>query len=429
MLVKFTVENFLSFSNRQEINFTAEALKEHKEYVHIPYLYDPRARLLKSIALYGHNSFGKSNLLKAYAFFLKTIFFSFEFGKSDGYIDVDYFKLNTTNRLKETFFEAVFILRDVEYSYNFKILEGKVVEEGLWYAESKIRKNYLFQRTNSEIVISKNWGKESERISQSLIFTKPHHLFLSVLFSQENIPRLQPIFSWFRGNLVMAGPMDDSHLKKALMILTQEEYRSTVQKFIENADVGFKTIVEKVDSHTANKLKLDKNFLPLLFSDQISDFEIYTEHEVYNEDLKLESKVFFELLKSESSGSIKYLVLACYLTFAIKNGQLIWIDELDSSLHFLLLKKVIQLYNSNLINVMGSQMVFTLHNTTLLNNRIFRRDQMYVVDKDKYGRSTLQKMHTSKKPIRKDAPIEKNYLDGGVGGISEQLKDNGNLLF
>jgi AAA15 family ATPase/GTPase len=428
MLISFTVENFLSFCDKQEVNFTPEALKEHKEYLHIPYLYDSKARVLKSIAVYGHNSFGKSNLIKAYAFFLKTIFSSFEFGKNDGFIDVDYFKLNTTNRSKPSLFEAVFILRDIEYSYGFKILEGKVIEEGLWYAEPKIRKNYLFQRTSSEIVISKNWAKESERIAQSLVFTKPHHLFLSVLFSQENIPRLQPLLAWFRGNLVMSGSIDNKHLQKALMILTQAEYRSTVQKFIENADVGFKTIVEKIDSQSSNKLKLDKNFLPLLFSHQLSDFEIYTEHEVYNEKMELESRIFFELLKSESSGSVKYLVMACYLTFAIKNGQLIWIDEFDSSLHLLLLKTVIQVFNSNQINVIGSQMVFTLHNTALLNNRIFRRDQIYVADKDCYGRSSLQRMHTKKNPIRKDAPIEKNYLEGNIG-VSDKLKDKGNLLF
>lgn len=429
MLISFTVENFLSFSHRQSIDFTPEPLKEHQDYLHIPYLYDSNLRLLKSIAMYGHNSHGKSNFIKAYDFFRKTIFTSFVFGKTEGYIDVDYFKLSPAHKSKSTFFESVFVLRDIKYRYSFELLDGKVIEESLWYAEAKTRENYLFERVQDEIKLSKTWCKESDKIAQSTIFTKSHNLFLSVLFSQENIPRIQHVSNWFRGNLIFSESFGKNHLEKAVMILTQVEYRSTIQKFIENADIGFKTIAEKIDSYSTNKLKLDKNFLNLLFSHQLESFEIYTEHDIYNEKKEFEGHIYFELLKSESSGSIKFLILACYLTYAIKNGQLILVDEIDSSLHTLLLKTVIHVFNSKQINVLGSQMIFTLHNTALLSNKIFRRDQIYLVDKDKYGESTFQKLHTNKNPVRKDSPLEKNYLEGGMGGISKKLKDSDNLLF
>src|SRR5438477_771001 len=117
MLISFTVENYLSFAERQTLDFEPEALKEHQDYLHVPYLYNISNRLLKSIAIYGHNSHGKSNLIKSYQFFRHTIFTSFTFGKTEGFIDVDYFKLNTSNKKRPSFFGIVFLIRETKYRY------------------------------------------------------------------------------------------------------------------------------------------------------------------------------------------------------------------------------------------------------------------------------------------------------------------------
>jgi AAA15 family ATPase/GTPase len=231
------------------------------------------------------------------------------------------------------------------------------------------------------------------------------------------------------GNLILFNPISDTNLKRAVLILTQEEYRSTIQRFLEHADIGFKTIIEKIDSHTNNKLKLEKNFLNLLFAHELQNFELYVQHDIYDEQKNWVEHVLFELLKSESSGSIKYLILACYLTFAIKKGQLILIDELDSSLHAFLLLELIRIYNSKKINTLGSQMIFTIHNTALLDNKIIRRDQIHFVNKNEFGESFIERSHTSKSPVRKDIQLEKAYLKGGLGGVSKKIKGSGNTLF
>lgn len=430
MVIKFAVENFLSFSDRQVLDFSPEPLTEHKDHLHVPYLYDPNFFLLKSLAIYGHNSHGKSNMLKAYQFFRKTIFDSFSFGKQENYLDVDYFKLNTKNKSIPTVFEIIFLLRETKYRYSFEIKNSQIVKEGLWYAENKTRENYLFERLENDILLSKIWSKQSEKISQSVIFTKPHNLFLSVLFSQNGIPRIESILNWFQGNLIISDNIDNDDLKKAVLILTQEEYRNTIQTFIQHADIGFKSITEKIDSYSSSKIKLERNFLNLFFSHELQSFEIYSRHDLYDENKEWLEHVYFELLKSESGGSIKYLILACYLTFAIKSGQLILIDELDSRLHPLLLSNMIKLFNSHKKNVIGSQMIFTIHNTSVLNNKHFRRDQIYFVTKSKYGESSVRRMHTKKNPIRLGTSIEKNYLNGELGlGISESLKNNPGNLF
>jgi AAA15 family ATPase/GTPase len=423
MLLSFSVGNYLSFNKSQKLDLNPEALKEHKEHLHIPYHYDGSMRLLKSTAIFGHNSHGKSNFLKAYTFFRQTIFTSFKFGEVDSRIDVDYFKLNPANADIPSTFEIVFLLKNVKYRYRFEILHGKVFTEELAYAQLGIRENFLFERERDKITVSKTWSKDTPAITQSLIFTLPHNLFLSVLLSQKEIPKVYEIGAWLRGNQIITDTIDETHLKKSVMILSQPNYRAIIQRFLNVADIGFTTITEKIDSHTKNKLGIDKDFLEVLFSHELKTFEIYTHHDVYDNAREKVDQKLFELLKSESAGSIKFLILVCYLTLAIKEGQLIWIDELDSKMHVFLLHSIIKTFNDKKNNIVGSQMIFSLHNTSVLDTKLLRRDQINVVEKNEWGESFLQKMHTSSNPLRKEIQLEKKYLNGDLKGVSKKLKD------
>jgi AAA15 family ATPase/GTPase len=433
MLISFTLGNYLSFREKQTLDFTPESLKEHSSYLHIPYLYDVEARLLKAIGIFGHNSHGKSNFLKGYQFFLDFIFSSFAVGRVEKNIPVNAFKLNTIASEQPSFFEAIFYLRERKYRYGFKITEHKIIEEWLYYSEAKVRENYLFVRAEQDFKLSKNWSKESDgRIDQSLFFTQSTSLLLSVLISQDSIPKINEIANWLRGNIIISDIADVSHLKRAILILSHSKFRSVVNKFIEKADLGFITIVEKIDSHVKNKLSLDKDFIDLLYSDEIKNFELYTKHDIYDEHYNKVDSVLFELLKSESAGTVKYLQLVSYLSYAIKQGQLILIDEIDSKFHVLLLKFLLQTYLNNKINANGSQMIFTTHSTFLLGKDILRRDQAVIIEKNPYGESSVKRMHGAKKPIRVDTKIEKEYIKGELGGVSDRLKssnDEGQLNF
>lgn len=434
MLQSFSVTNYLSFRNKQTLEFIPDPLKEHKEHLHVPYLFDLNTFLLKSIGIYGHNSHGKSNLLKSYRFFQDFIFTSFAFGKSEETISLDNFRLNVAAQLEPSTFEVIFYLRETKYRYGFSITREKVVSEWLYYWESKVRENYLFHREEQEIKISKNWNKENKnKIDQLFAFTKKHQLLLSVLLFQDSIHRVDEIGKWFKGNIIISDITEDEYLKKAIIFLSQAKYRPTINKFIEKADLGFTTIVEKIDSLTKNKLSLEKHFLNLLYVHEIQNFEIYTKHNVYNsENTKILDTISFELLKSESSGTIKYLILAAYLSYAIKEGLLIIIDELDSKLHPLLFQLLIKIYNDQKVNAFESQMIFTTHSTILLSNKVLRRDQLVSVDKTEFGESLISKMHNTKNPLRVDTSLEKEFLKGNLGGSSKKLKTdnlNQNTLF
>jgi uncharacterized protein len=423
MLVRFSVENYLSFKGRCILTLEPESLKERTDFLHTPFLYDVDTKVLKSVGIYGHNSHGKSNLLKAYDFFLKTLLpSSGQF--DDDEIGIEPFRLNDYSYLDPTMFETTFYLAESKYRYGYRVIANKVVEEWLYYSQAKVRENYLFHRVEQEFKLSKNWAKESGKIVEKAIhFTQPGQLFLKTLFRSKDIPKnIAQIYNWIRGNIILQDLADEKYLKQALIILSTEAYRPLINRLIEKADLGFTSVINKIDSLIDRKVSLEEDILRVWFKNEIRDFTLHSTRNVYNQAYKLVETIQFEILKNESSGTIKFLILACYLSYAIKEGQLIIIDEIDSKFHVLLLKLILEFYNDSNINVMGSQMIFTTHNTFLLND-FLRRDQIYFVEKNIYGESSLRRAHTTEKPIRIDSSIEREYRKGKLGGVSKKLSD------
>ncbi|KAA5534560.1 ATP-binding protein [Taibaiella lutea] len=414
MVLKFTVGNYLSFKEKTTLDMSAEALKEKKGNLHIPYHHNPKLTLLKSMAIYGHNSYGKSNLIKAYSFYKNLIINSFSFGKKNTEFDVEPFRLNTSMVNKPSHFEAVFILKQTKYRYGFEITRHGVSEEWLYYADGAVRENLLFNRVVGQQIfeISKSWNKESQNmIENAKMFTTSQNLFLSVLLSQDNMPpRVTEITKWFQGNIILTGSYANSVNNGAYQIYTDVEYRNVILKFIKGAHLEFESIFEKIaEVHSSTNIHND--LLNVIYEDKQKNFELYTGHKLFDEQKKFLGNIDFNLQKSESSGTIKYFILACFLASALKNGQLIWVDEFDASLDTKLIVTLIETFNSPKNNVVGSQLIFIAHNTILMNKKL-RRDQMVLVDKNEYGESSINPIHTAKNPVRINASIEEEYRSG-----------------
>ncbi len=431
MLINFSVGNYLSFKDVVTLDMSAEALKEKKGHIHIPYLYNSKITLLKSAAIYGYNAFGKSNLLKAYATYRRFILNSFALGTSNNEVEVEAFRLNTSMTVKPSFFEAIFIIRHTKYRYGFEILDKKVVGEWLYYADGPIRENVLFIRHGQDFIeISKLWNKNSQnKVEQTKIFTKPNNLFLSVMLSQEGIPRIEEIDFWIRGNLILNADYSSSINSGAAQIYADIEYRSTILKFLDNADLGFTNIFEKISNVITSK-GIHADIVNFLYDIEKTNFDLYTHHKVFDEKYSFQKMIEFHLQKSESTGSIKYFIISCFLSYALKKGQLIWIDELDASLHPQLLVFLMDIFNGEKNNVNGAQLIFTTHNTIMLDNNL-RRDQIWFVDKNEYGESSLHKGHSAETPIRINKSIEQDYRAGKIKkGISKKaIKNNLPSLF
>jgi uncharacterized protein len=422
MLVNFSISNFLSFKDKQTLNLISDSLKDYEENLHIPYFYDSNEKLLKSVAIYGHNSSGKTNFIKGFRFFQQLIFKSFSEGQLKDSIDVAPFLLNTSMKEKSSSFEITFLIKETKYRYRFSITSKEVLEEELYYSQVKIKENYLFKRKGNDILISNIWNKESNnKVEKVKLFCESHILFLSALFSQKEIPRIDLISNWLGGNLVVP----DNYLQeiaKAKMIYSDETYNNLILKFIRAADLGFKSIFDKIENKANSHLKLEKGILNMWYDKQIQDFELYTGHNVLNDEKTVVDTIQFELQKNESTGAIKYFIITSLLAYAIKNSQLIWIDELDARLDARLLEGLIQSFHNPNINPINSQLIFSTHNTILLDKKL-RRDQMVIIEKNQYDESILRRIHSSKKPIRAGKSIEKEYRQGNTESIPLNLFD------
>lgn len=430
MIVEFSFSNVFSFKDKQKISFQPEPLKELVEHLHIPYLYNPKEQILKALAVYGHNSHGKSNILRAYEFFISFINTSFNQPKQ--FIPIEQFVLNTSMQNKPSFFEIIFYIADIKYRYGLEVTSNKIVAEWLFYAPFGKKENYLFNRFEQDFQLSKIWNKEANnKIElQAVPFAKTNVLLLSVLIAQDVI-KIKEISEKLNASLIVRDLNDTNNLlAMATEIFSKDKYQADILKFIEDADLGFTTIFDKIEKKLQEQNEFDRGFLNMLYTNEIKRFELYTKHDIYNEKLVKENSIEFEMVKNESDGSIKFFIVACLLVYAIKNQLFIWIDELDSRFHSDLLELLVKAYHNPKKNSIGSQMVFTTHNTILLNKRL-RRDQVVTVEKNEYGESNIKRLHTKETPVRIDTSIEKEYRKGKLGGVSKKIKaqNNQSLLF
>lgn len=427
MIVQFTFGNVFSFREKNIISFQPEGLKELRHHLHDPLLSYPNEELLKSLAIYGHNSHGKSNLIKALLFFREYVKTSFS---QPNLYKVEPFLLNTFTENEPSFFEILFYINDVKYRYGFEIKSNKIISEGLYYAALGVRENHLFQRVEQEFSISKTWNKENgnKLEVQAIPFTKENVLLLSVLKAQD-LPLIKQITEKIT-EIIIVNEINAEVIEKAVNIFIQPIYQQLILSFIKNADLGFSTIFDKIETKIKTS-KFEKDILNIWYGDEIRRFELYTRHQVYDKNNNEVKFMSFEMLKKESDGSIKFFILASLLVFAITHNHFICIDELDSKLHADLLEFLLKEYHSPEINLSTSQLIFTTHNTILLDRKL-RRDQFVVIEKNLRGESKLRRLHTKDTPIRIDTSIEKEYRKGELGGVSKKLnaknKNQGNLF-
>ncbi|MET0463062.1 MAG: AAA family ATPase, partial [Chitinophagaceae bacterium] len=253
-------------------------------------------------------------------------------------------------------------------------------------------------------------------------FAKPKVLLLSVLLQQINVSMVDKIGVWLLNNKVILDLTSPRLLHDSTTILADPDYRRLINQFIKAAKLGFETIEERIEGMAKNSLNISAEIIRLAHYKEIEKFELYTKHELYDESFILKDYIYFDMLTNESAGTQRYFILVAQLVYALKKGQILWIDEIDSRFHTLLLQLLIKLYNSKKNNVNGSQLIFTSHNTSLLNKQL-RRDQVNFVEKDKFGASSIVRMHTAKTPVRAESAVEKDYLRGDLGGIGLFAQD------
>jgi len=405
MLKTITIENYLSYQKEQTLDLVPSSLKELPDNLHTCFDFDPSLQLLKSVGIYGYNNCGKTNFIKAYQSFIRSII------TND--IEADHFRTGRTDTpARPTRIETEFILGNIKYRYGYEVLDYEVQAEYLTYAEPKIRENFLFERNKQNITVSKIWQKMCDkRLDLAVYFTRPTQLLLSILMTQDGLPHIDEVGKWLRGNIIIPDDYQRRHDDRAMMIIFHKDYQDLLYDFLEKADLGLGIVLEKLKCPQCRELCADTDLLGIWKEKKRMKIEACPLHKELEDFSKIDT------WKYESAGAYRYLMLSCYVAFAIRNKQLVFIDELESKLHVFLLRYLIKTFHDATIDKPGSQLIFTTHNTSLMSRHLFRRDQFLLVEKDSSGVSSLRRIHSSKSPIRAEASLEKEYVGGKVGGV------------
>lgn len=427
MLLEFSVANYLSFRDKKTLNLVASSVSDFKQTNTFA---SERHTLLKGAIIYGANSSGKSNFIRAMSTMKRLVMSSFNQSSTKS-LDVTPFLLNTETETGPSYFEALFEILGVRYRYGFEVTNKEVVGEWL-YQSKKNAEKLLFIRENDGIEVSPSF-KEAENLESK---TRNNALFLSVI-DQFNGATAKRIMKWFDSFITISGLTHENYELVTFKMLEKEKTSKTLEDFFDTLDLGF-------DGVSINKEKFNPNRIPentpeslvkLLVKDLEGAFrfKIQTLHKKYDSDNNKAGEVEFEMRSQESAGTNKVFNISGPVFEVLHNGGVLVIDELDSSLHPLITLAITRLFNAEKDNTNNAQLIFTTHDTNLFSYGRYRRDQIYFVEKDKFGASDLYSLVEYREEdggkIRKDRSFESDYIQGRygavpyIGDISKVLKE------
>jgi len=414
MLVEFTVKNYRSIKDEQVLSL-AKAKGDELEDSNC---FTPDAPssvpLLRSAAIYGANAAGKSNIIHAMMEMESIVSNSASSNQEGDEISVTPFLFDDDSPSEPSEFEMVFISEGVRYQYGFAATKYNIVEEWL-IAYPKGRPQRWFSRSfNSKTKLSEYKFSDSLTGQKSVwqSATRTNALFLStaVLLNSE---QLKPVFNWFKKRL---RPTDVGGWGPSFTatLCDEEVTKKRVLSFLKAADFNIHDI--KVD-----KQKFDLEMLPdeMPESARASIIKELKEKEFL--DIKTIHKTTSNKLvlldfEEESDGTQQFFSFIGPWLDTLKNGYILVIDELHDSLHPKMVKYLVGLFNNSKTNPKNAQLIFTTHETSILNQDVFRRDQVWFCEKDKFQATSLYPL-TDFSPRKDRENIEMGYLSGRYGAL------------
>lgn len=418
MLVQFSVKNYKTFEDEAKISFVAS--KYYTERMEDNTVDFPQfdLKLLKSAVIYGANASGKSKLFDSMGFAKRFILTSASDKQINEPIQVDPFRLNSETINAPSAFEIIFIYKTEMYRYGFEVTNKKVISEWLYY-RTKTKEIELFFREEQKFDIHPTKFKVKDLIDNNRI--RPNALLLSAAASW-NDKTASTILSWVKDNFnIISGLQKQNYLGYSIGKLKDKETKYETLNFIKIADFGIDDLKPQIMEANSLPKEMPKEMREMLekkIREDGAEFasDVLTGHKIFNENKDSNEKTNFSMNEDESSGTQKYFALSGPILETLKKGDVLVIDELDATLHPNLTHKIIGLFNSKTINPLNAQLLFNTHDTNLLDPNLFRRDQIWFTEKNRYGAASLYSL-SDIKGVRKEDPLEKNYISGKYGAI------------
>ena len=389
MLLQFSVSNFKSI--KDEITLSLEATSLNDLEHHLIKENDDNAYLPIAV-LYGPNGGGKSNILEAINALLFKIISPINMIASSKKMFLNPIKIKPFSFDKDTVnqptkFDLVFKTKLNEYHYRLEILNDNVLNEELDLIKfDTMRATNLFTRNESKTKINSSYSSHFKNES-TISTTLPYLSFLMIMYN--NNPIVQDLYDYFLNRLEV---YDYGNPQLELMIMKLDDQNDSSKKIKDLMLQMFK--------------EMDIDISNFEYKKEPYGLDIITHHSLENDDYTLR-------FNEESSGTQKlFKILPLIVASLIKGGTLI-IDELDAKLHPSLLRYIIELYTNLEINKNKSQIIFSSHDLSSMNNETFRRDEIYFAMKDDNKSTVLYSL--AELNVRKDAKYDKQYLEGKYG--------------
>ncbi|MEV4714190.1 AAA family ATPase [Micromonospora sp. NPDC049374] len=417
MLLSFRFANHRSFRDEHQLNL----MPVYGDGVEADEL-APQA--VQVVGIFGANASGKSNCLGALGFMRQMVVESDRAVEPGVGLSREPFRLDPDTATQPSRYVVDLMLGGVRHTYGFTIDDDRVLDEWLYHYPLS-RRRRIFERDGSEF----SWGEESGRrpLEQIAEITAPTALFLSTVARfghsrpEPDPANPQPLHDTYRWFYLMSQRTDPASGLSALVRAGSsdaEKVRQLVVDLLQAADVGIVDIVVRPDSSVEAQAS-PGTFMQRLKSAAAAALTRYPRIQFAHQGPNGTALLDFH---DQSSGTRQLLTLGLHAAAMLRTGATMLIDEIDASLHPILTAKLISLFRSPQANPLGSQLIFTSHDAALLGTidaeEILRRDEIWFVEKDDQGTSSLYPL-TDFKPRKEGENRQRRYLNGNYGAVPD----------
>lgn len=438
MLLQFAVENFACFADEVLFSMVASAGAEHPLHV-VQSETGRKPRVLRVAALYGANAHGKTKLIEALSVARRLVVRG---TKSGARIRAAPFRLDPVRLGQPSRFEFVIDYGGMEYSYGFAVDAERVHEEWLFARRGGREQRYFERITDASGQVTVECGpaltgrtsKQRQFIEFVAQGTRPNQLFLTEAVDR-NVEKLNPLFEWFKDVLSII-PAESVYRPLAVRVNQEQDFVDLMADFLRGAGTGIDGLHASEESldfenqapHIPESLRdrirtdLEEGTVVNLTGPKNKSLTFYRNHQGEPVLATLRTlhlakdgtKVSFDL-EDESSGTRRVMEIFPILADVASGERVYVVDELDRKLHPLLSRFFVQSFVNRCAEDQRAQLIFTTHDTHLMDLELLRRDEIWFFEKDQSGASRLYSLNELK--VRPDLKIEKSYLNGRFGGI------------
>ena len=437
MLIEFSVENFRSIKDEIRLSLVAGPGREHREtHLVTPELNEGvrSVPLVRSAALYGANASGKTNLIRALQVMQHIVTHS---GRELDDLPVVPFQFDPESRVQPTTFEVVGIANRMRFQYGFSARRNIVTEEWL-YAWPLGRIQFWFERTTDADTGTVGCKFGDKLAGDKEVWrraTRPDALLLSTAITL-NSEQLQPVFGWFSGNVHVAGVGGWNN--GFSLDWCGGDRKTEVVRFLQAADLAIEDLrlvhrdflPEMLPAELPPEVRRRMNEeLSMVYIDPPTNIHHPEVRRRMNEELSRDKLVQVQVshdtshgqpteldLDEESDGTQKMFALAAPWLDTLANGRVIVFDELHDNLHPALVRFLVERFHNPEVSAKGAQLVFTTHDTSILNQDVFRRDQIWFCERNSRQETQIFPL-TEFRPRRGVENLERSYLAGRYGAL------------